>query len=552
LIDYYSTSLSSSRFRDEAQTSPLTLHSLREAYFNQALKHDSTNRGNLLLVRVLLAIGSIILLLSVINYANLSTAKASIRNREMGVQKVHGAGKNQLIFQHLTESTLLSFVATGIGVMIAAGLLPWFSQFLDLTQTLTIPGIFLLLMVPFALILGFIAGIYPSFQLSSVNEITILSTAPAGHLKGKNVRHVLVVLQFFISMTLIAVTFLMDHQVSYLRKKDLGIDKDHVLYTRLPRVLFRGNREVFTERILKLPSIEKVSYSSAVLGGMDGYNYLDHDAIDGELATLWVDAAFMDFFDLELVEGRFFSDEFRADMNATALINEAAAGAMNVEDPFAVEIRVPGGSARVVGIVKDFNFRSLHHAIEPLAIIYLPGQGSYANIKVAGSDIPGTLDDIAEIWADLAPGFPFNYHFLDSRFDDLYQRDAKMGKAITLASVIAIIIAVLGVMSLSLFLCESRVKEIALRKINGARVWEVILNLNKAILYNLIVALIVAGPVGWLIMRRWLDNFAYQTRISPWIFILSAGLVSLITFSIISWQSWQFANRNPAETIRYE
>jgi len=265
-----------------------------------------------------------------------------------------------------------------------------------------------------------------------------------------------------------------------------------------------------------------------------------------------VDAAFIDFYGLELVKGRFFSDELRADINTTALLNEAAVRSFEVEDPFNVEIRVPRGSARAVGIVKDFHYKSLHHEIEPLAIIYLPGQGSYANIKISGYDIPNTLGEISEIWEELAPGFPFNYQFLDASFDKLYQSDAKMGKAITLSSLVAIVIAVLGVMSLSLFLCESKVKEIALRKINGAKAWEVILGLNKGILFILGIAFCLAFPAGWYIMRFWLDNFAYKTTISPWIFLASGTIVTVLTFGIVTWQSWRFANQNPADTIRYE
>ena len=166
--------------------------------------------------------------------------------------------------------------------------------------------------------------------------------------------------------------------------------------------------------------------------------------------------------------------------------------------------------------------------------------------------MPNTLNEISEIWAELAPGFPFNYQFLDESLDNLYQSDAKMGKAVTLSSLIAIIIAILGVMSLSLFLCQSKVKEIALRKINGAKVWEVLLGLNKAVLFNLLIAICLACPVAWYIMRLWLENFAYKTSISLWIFLVSGLTVSLITLGIVSWQSWQFANQNPAEAIRNE
>ena len=552
LINYYDTNLSSLSSRDDARTSPLKLHSLKDAYFNDKLANDTTSRGNMLLIKVLMAIGLIILLLSVINYANLSTAKASNRKKEIGVQKVFGSGKKLLIFQFLTETSILSFVAGIIGFIIALGLLPWFSQFMNLSQNLNIEPLFLFLLVPCILFLGIIAGIYPAFFLSSLKEMSMLKASSERHTRGKNTRHFLVVFQFFIAMTLIAVTLLINRQVSYMKDKDLGIDETYVAYARLPLTIFRGKKEVFTERISSLPTVEKVAYSSRMFGDMDGYNTLELNGKTNEFTTMWVDAAFIDFYDLKLLEGRFFSDELRADINATALLNEAAVREFDVEDPFEIEIKVPGGSAKVVGIVKDFNFKSLHHEIEPLAIIYLPGQGAYANIRISGNNIPTTLNEISEIWTELAPGFPFSYHFLDDSFDELYQQDDKMGKAISLASMIAIIIAVLGVTSLSLFICESRVKEIALRKINGAKTGEVILGLNKGFVFNLIIAFILACPLAWYIMRLWLDNFAYKTNISPWIFLFSGVIVSLITLSIVSWQSWRFANQNPADTIRYE
>jgi len=500
----------------------------------------------------LMAIGLIILLLSVINYANLSTAKASNRKKEIGVQKVFGSGKKLLIFQFLTETSILSFMAGIIGLIIALSLLPWFSQFMNLSQILKIDALFLFLLLPCILFLGIIAGIYPAFFLSSQKEMSMLKATSERHTSGKNTRYFLVVFQFFIAMTLIAVTLLISRQVSYMKDKDLGINETHVVYARLPLTIFRGKKEVFTERITSLPAVEKVAYSSRMFGDMDGYNTLELNGKTNKFTNTWVDAAFIDFYELELLEGRFFSEDLRADINTTALINEAAVREFDVEDPFEIEIKVPRGSAKVVGIVKDFNFKSLHHGIEPLAIVYFPGQGAYANIRISGTNIPATLNEISKIWTDLAPGFPFSYHFLDSSFDELYKQDDKMGRAISLASMIAILIAVLGVMSLSLFICESRVKEIALRKINGAKTGEVIMGLNRGFVYNLIIAFILVCPVAWYIMRLWLDNFAYKTNISPWIFILSGVLVSMVTLSIVSWQSWRFANQNPADTIRYE
>ena len=494
----------------------------------------------------------IIMILSIINYVNLSTARASLRKKEIGVQKVFGSNKRTLVFQYITETTMVSFFASIIGVVITLLLLPGFSRLMSLNQSLSFSFSFLVLLVPGIILLGIIAGFYPALYLSSLREVSILKKDSVSHNKGRSLRYFLMAFQFVASITLIAVTFLIIQQVTFLKKKDTGLQKEAVVYAKLPRQLMRAGKTVFTERLQHLPDIDNVAYSSMVFGEMDGYNNLELEGRTINFTNIWVDAEFINLYDLQLVKGRFFTEEMTSDRNATALLNEAAVRAFDVKDPFEIEIRVPGGNAKVVGIVKDFNFKSLHNAIEPLAIVYFPSQGSYANIKLSGSNTQQTIDDIEEIWKELAPGFPFNYHYLDATFDKLYKSDTQMGKAISYASLIAILIAVLGVLSLSLFLCESRIKEIGIRKINGAKVWEVILGLNKVFAFNLLIAFIISCPLAWFIMRKWLDNFAYKTTISPWIFIGSGFIVSAIALTIVSGQSWRFANQNPADTLRNE
>lgn len=552
LVAYYESNLSSLSSYDDARATPLELHPIKEVYFNKALEHDTTNRGNLFLIRVLIGVGVIIMLLSIINYVNLSTARASLRRKEIGIQKVFGSNKRTLVFQYITETTLISFFASILGVIFALLLLPVFSHLMSFDQSLRFSYSFLVLLLPGILLLGIIAGFYPALYLSSMREISILKKDSGPRSKGKNLRYFLIVFQFFVSITLIAVTFLINQQVVFLKEKDLGIEKEHAVYAKLPHQLMRNGKEVFTERLFQLPEIQKVAYSSKVFGEIDGYNNLELEGRTFNFTSIWVDAAFIDFYDLQLVKGRFFSKEMQSDRNATALLNEAAVREFNVKDPFEIEIRVPGGSAKVVGIVEDFNFKSLHHPIEPLAIIYLPGQGAYANIRFSGNNTQQAVDEIEEIWEELAPGFPFSYHYLDASFDKLYKSENQMGKAISYASLVAIIIAILGVLSLSLFLCQSKVKEIGIRKINGAKAWEVVLALNKDFAINLLIAFIIACPLAWYIMHIWLDSFAYKIKISPWIFIGSGLIVSVFALIIVSGQSWRFANQNPAETLRNE
>jgi len=552
LIGFYRENLSNHNCRDDAQLTPLSLHSIKDVYFNKDLTKDTTNRGNLFLIKVLITVGIVIMLLSIINYINLSTARASLRKKEIGIQKIIGSNKSTLIFQYLTETIIVTLIAALLGFIVAICLLPGFSQFMNINQGLKFSGSFLIMFFPGILLIGIIAGIYPAFFLSSQKTINMLKKDHSRQNKGFNLRNFLVIFQFFVSITLIAVTLLIVKQVNFIKNKDLGINKEQIIYARLPQQLFRGNKEIFRERLSNIPDIQKIAFSSKIFGNIEELSSQEIDGKTLNFASMWVDPEFIDLYDLQLVKGRFFSTKFISDENSTALLNEAAVREFGVEDPFQIEIRVPGGKAKVVGIIKDFNYKSLHNKIEPMAIIYLPRQGSFVNIKLSGNNIPQTLDYIGKIWNELAPGYPFSYKFLDSNFDRLYKSDTQMGTAVLYFSLIAITIAILGILSLSIFICESRVKEIGIRKIIGAKVWEVMFALNKAFLYNLLIAFFIACPVAWYIMIKWLENFAYKTSLSLWIFIGSGFFVSIIAFTIVSLQSWRFATRNPSDIINYE
>jgi putative ABC transport system permease protein len=552
LIDYYKTHLAASASFADAETTPLTLHSFREVYFNKNLTNDTTNSGNLLLVRVLITIGIFILLLSIINYVNLSTARASVRSKEIGIQKVVGSSKGNLVLQYLTETTIISFFAVIVGLVIANLLLSSYSQFMNVGCTLKFSPSSLLLLIPGTLLLGLIAGIYPAFLMSSGKIVEILKMRIRQQNSVLSIRYSLIIFQFFISITLIAVTFLIIKQINYIKNKDSGINREHIIYIKLPPQLIGNNKEVFRERLQYLPDVQKVAFSSTIFGKIEGLNSQVVEGKTVNFASVWVDPEFVELYGLQLIDGRFFSKEFRSDVNSTALLNEAAVKEFGMNDPFQIEIRVPGGHAKIVGIVKDFNFKSLHSSIEPMTIVYLPRQGQYANIKLSGKDVSQTLKNIGEIWSDLAPGFPFSYHFLDSSFDSLYKNDERLGKTIIYFSLIAITIAILGILSLSIFLCESRIKEIGIRKINGAKIWEIILMLNKNYVRCLLIAFIIATPVAWITMTKWLENFAYKTSINWWIFVLAGLIASFMALSTVSWQSWRYAIKNPIDALRDE
>ncbi len=552
LIEYYKNYLGSSASFADAETSPLTLHPLREVYFNKVLTNDTTNRGNLLLVRILITVGIAILLLSIINYINLSTARASIRLKEIGVQKLVGSHRSHLILQFLIEAVLNGFYAVIIGVIIASLFLNRFSQFMNIPHELKFSWTLLILLIPGIICLGFLAGIYPACFISSQNVVDILKNKPRQQNRGVVFRYTLIGFQFFISIVLIATTILIAKQITYIREHDAGINIENVIYIKLPFQLMREKKEIFRERLSQLHDVQNVAFSSTLFGKIEGLNSQVVEGRTVHFASLWVDPEFIDMYGLQLIEGRFFSKEMKSDINSTLLLNEAAVKEFGMQDPFRIEIRVPGGKARVVGIVKNFNYKSLHNVIEPITIVYLPRQGQIANIKISDKNVAQTLTNIGEIWNELAPGFPFNYQFLDLSLEDLYKNEDRLGKAIAWFSLIAIFIAVLGVLSLSTFLCENRVKEIGIRKVNGAKPLNIIILLNKHYILSLVIAMAIATPVSWYAMTRWLEHFAYKTTISWWIFLASGIITFLTAVSTVSLQSWHYSSRNPAETLRYE
>jgi putative ABC transport system permease protein len=400
--------------------------------------------------------------------------------------------------------------------------------------------------------MGFIAGIYPALLFSSKNVIEIVTFRSGSNTEGINLRGTLVIFQFSITIVLIVATLLIFKQVNYIKDKDLGIPTDEIVYAKLPFQILAGNKETLRERLQTIPEIDRIAFSSNIFVGIEGLGSQEIDGKTINFATTWVDAEFISLYNLQLVDGRFFSKDLETDVNATALINEAAVREFDMADPFQLTIRIPGGKAKVVGIVKDFNFKSLHNRIEPLAIVYLPRQGQFVNFRIEGNKFPETLAKIDSIWAELAPGFPFKYQFLDQGFDKLYNKDVQIARAISVLCIIAILISVFGLLSLSSFLAAKRTKEIGIRKVNGATISEILIMLNKDFIKWLVIAFVIATPIAYFAMNKWLESFAYKTSLNWWIFAFAGLLTLVIALITVSWQTVKAARRNPVEALRYE
>ena len=552
LKQHYAKSLSDKASANDAELNPLTLHHLKDVYFDKNLSNDTTNRGNLMLVNILLVIGGIIMLLSLVNYINLTTASIASRTKQIAVQKIFGSSRRALIFQYLSETTFVSFIAVIVGTFIALAFIEPYSNFMNVSNVLKFQAWFYPILIPFTLFLGFVAGIYPAILLSSKKAIELISLKTDMNKGGVNFRRGLIVFQFSVTIILIASTFLILKQVNYVKDKDLGIPSEQVVFAKLPFSILAGKKEILRERLQTIPEIETSSFSSNMFGGIEGMSSLEIEGKTLNFATTWVDAEFIELYNLQLVDGRFFSKDLKTDVNATALINEAAVREFDLENTFDLKIRIPGGNAKVIGVVKDFNYKSLHSRIEPLVIVYLPSQGQYVNLKISEKKFSQTLAKIETVWEELAPGIPFSYHFLDQSFEKLYTKDIQMGKAVSLFSLIAIAIAALGILGLSMFLAENRTKEIGIRRVNGAKISEILIMLNKDFVRWVAIAFVIATPIAYYTMTNWLESFAYKTALSWWIFVLAGVLALVIALLTVSLQTWRAVTRNPIEALRYE
>ena len=457
-----------------------------------------------------------------------------------------------LTARYLTEAVLISIIAALLGLIASLAILPGFSRFMNIDPSLKISPPLLLIMLPGAILLGVLAGIYPALVMSSRNIIASLKNQSSPRHRGLSLRWVLIIFQFSVSMVMIAGTLTINKQLVFIRNKDLGITSENVIYLKLPFQIMRANPEVFRDRIMELSDVKKVGFSSTVFGEIENLNSQEVEGRTVNFATIWTDPEFVDLYGIKLVKGRLFSRDLPSDRNTTALLNESAVREFNVEDPFRISLRVPGGEARVVGIVRDFHFRSLHSSIGPMAIIYLPSQAGYVNIRMSGSDLRNALEKIEEIWTDLAPGFPFNYKFLETGLESRYRNDERMGQAILYFSVVAMIIAVLGILGISAFSLEKRIKEAGIHKVFGAKSRDLQVLFNRNFLPALGASFAIACPVTWYFMHKWLEGFAYRTGIGIWIYLLSGFIAALITLSAAAWQSRNYARRNPVDALRYE
>ena len=523
-----------------------TLRPFRSLYFDTD-RGGSMLHGNIQNVYIFTAVALFVLIIAIINFINLSTATASIRGREVGMRKVLGSSRGQLLRQFLAESVFLilgaSFVAFVLVALTKENFFSLIGKQIDFGYMLS-PFVFLVFLAA-AVCMGLISGLYPALYLSSFQPADVLQGKARRGSRGSLFRRTLIIVQFTISIVLITGAFIVGSQLDFIRKRDLGFDKNRILWFEVSDSL-RKKTDVLKTRLKEHPWIENVTTTNFTKPGvrsMWGRMWRDRQM---DIDVFLVDPDYIDTLGLEIVEGRNFLSE--GDRSRACILNESAAREFGMESPVGEMLN----RQTVVGIVKDFHFRSLHHDIGPLLLVYQQDANPIVNVRISAENIRETIASIRRTLDEIAPGAPFEYHFFDESFEALYQREQKFEKLFFFFSAFAIFIACLGLFGLASFMTGQRTKEIGIRKVMGASAGNVILLLSREFTKWVVLSNIVAWPVAYFVMNRWLENFAYRTRIGAWVFVVSGLVTLIIALLTVSSKAIKAALSNPADSLRYE
>ncbi|MTI89348.1 MAG: FtsX-like permease family protein [Balneolaceae bacterium] len=547
---------------DEAAEKPkwetgnrLSIQPLTSIYLGPDLTNEIAPLGNTTYMYLFGSIGILILALACINYMNLSSAKALQRFREVGVRKTFGAQRKQLIAQFLGESALLCLITLPIAIVIAEAILPVINEMLSLQLSLTgsqyIP---LLLALPLiVLITGLLSGSYPAFFLSSLKPGNAF-TNRQGSIKASSLRKSLVVFQFVAGILLIISTITIYSQLEYVQNKNLEFQKEHIITYEAG--MLEDQYPAFKQMLQNESSI--VSMTSGPPPGL-GYKNMTtaiEDSLTNEktlLSMLRVDHNYPQTLGLKLKSGRYFSEDRPTDKNNTVLLTEKAVQILNLgEQPLGKTIELSDNDLQVIGVLENYHNASLFSDVQPVAFIYQPEYNWTGIIRLSGGNTQAALSTIKAAWSSFFPSRPFEFRFLDQRIDQMYRKDQKLASLFTGFSIIAVVVACLGLFGLSAYSAERRTKEIGIRKVLGASIGSILSLLSRDFVMLVIISFVIAIPIGSYAIDQWLSNFAYKIEPGPGIFALAGGTAFAIALLTVSWQSIKAAMANPVDSLRNE
>jgi len=541
----------------------LHLQKLTDIHLKSKLSTELSENGDITNVRLFSAIAIFILIIACINFMNLATARSARRAREVGVRKVMGAFRGQLVLQFLIESIVMVFVSLIFALLIVELSLPYFNDFAakDLKIGLLSDPAAIIGLVGLTIVTGFIAGSYPAFYLSSFKPIKVLKSSVIKSSGGLNLRKVLVIFQFAIAISLIISMIIIHNQRSFMLNKELGYDHDQIIVLRSDRSVME-RLETIKGELLTNPAIQSVSGSSLIpsdrLLNSQGGKKLDGNTpepIGFMLANVDVDYDYLKTFGIELLAGRDFSREFSSDDTAAFILNQTAVKRMGWGDAnSAINRRIEYGNetGRVIGVVKDFYFESLHNEITPIIFRIEPGEYWNISVKVSGQNLDETISFLEDKWKYYRSGQNFEYSFLDDNINRLYHTEKRLGNIFNIFSALAIFIGLLGLFGMASFSAEQRTREIGVRKVFGAEVSQILWLLTQEFTKWVLLANLIAWPLTWFVADIWLDDFA--NRISfPYLAFIIAGISSFaLSAATVAWQAVRAARQNPVNSLKYE
>lgn len=521
--------------------------------------YELNGGGPIVYVYIFSGLTVFILLLAMVNFTNLSTARSVLRTKEIGVRKTVGAYRQQLTKQILVESILVALLSGCFAVVIADLLLPVLNHITGARIRFNFNGEMALFLTGIVILTGIISGIYPAFILSSIRPVRAIKGVIDTGKKSLLFRRVLIAFQFSLSIFMIIAMFGVNKQLKYLKTKELGYSRDNILSMGLAREISSQYPTVRTE-LMRNPDILSMSRSSSRMD--EEYTTTGEDAITWEgkpnnivmpkTHLMRVDPEFIETFKIDMVDGRFFSDEFPADQTESAVINETALKTMDLKSPVGKRLTIWNRNFRIIGVIKDFHFYSLHDEIQPLMFVHRFADYRNIFIRINSQNIPETLNFIQNKIKEIVPGYISDISFLDENLHNVYMTEQRMVTATRYFTFLAIFISCIGLFGLASFSARQRIKEIAIRKVLGASFGNLVHQLFKEILICVIAANIVVYPVAYFVLRGWLQNYAYRTTPGPGIFFLASVLALALAFLSVGWNILKASLANPVDSLRYE
>jgi putative ABC transport system permease protein len=536
----------------------ITFQPLRQIHLNSSHLLGEENGSSMRYVYTISIIGLFILLIAIVNYINLATARATGRAREVGIRKAVGSQKFQLVGQFLSESMLIAVLAMLASLFLLQILLPFFNEVADKKLTFNLLDFNIItFFVVFTFLVGLVSGIYPAFILSKYNPAVVLKGSMLSGGQGALLRKSLVVFQFAVSMSMIVGTIVVYRQLEYMSNKELGFDQQQVVSIPLKSPSLQQSAIVLRDQILKKAGVTSASLTNGTIGSelnnKSTFNFSTKtDDVPISSEHFIVDEQFLDVLKIPVKDGRNFSSAIDNDSSGAVLVNEAMLKRLGWKTRTDGQIEVDTRKVEIAGVVKDFHLRSLHNQIEPLILVLKKNGANHLLVRISQQNIPATLASIRKSFTEINPNQPFEYDFLDQAFAKQYSSDQRRGAMFLTFSAIAILIACIGLFGLATFTAQQRRKEIGVRKVLGASVAGVVTLLSADFLKLVLIAIVISAPLAWYLMHTWLQTFAYKIEIEWWIFALAGSASILVALLTVGFQSIRAALTNPVKSLRTE